>query len=158
MRTMRRKVLSILVGFVATSVALGGCLFNTPDQVVKRFIGHLKDMEWEKMGKLVDWPQTAEYMPDFPATNEGESEKKKEILQRFAENLTGFAIRKKTDDQIRHEFLYLRILRLEHMNDGKDWAWLEVKVTRDARSKVIQILVMKIKRVWRVVLTDSLFK
>lgn len=155
---MRRKVLSILVGFVVVSVALGGCLFNTPDRAVKRFIGHLKDMEWEKMAELVDWPQTAQYMPDFPATNEGESERKKEIFQTFAENLTGFAIRKKTDDQIRHEFLYLRISRLEHMNDGKDWAWLEVEVRRDPRSKVIQILVMKIKRVWRVVLTDNLFK
>lgn len=155
---MRRKVLSILVGFVASAIALGGCLLNTPEQVVKRFIGRLKSLEWEKMSELVDWPQTAEYMPDFPATNKGESEKKKEILQKFAENVTGFLVRKKTADEIRHEFLYLKISSLKRMKDDRDWAWLEVEVTRDSRSRVIQILVMKVKRVWRIVLTDNLFK
>jgi hypothetical protein len=155
---MRRKILSILVGFAAASVVLGGCFLNTPERVVKRFVGRLKGMQWEKMSQLVDWPKTAEYVPDFPATNKGEHEKKKEIFLRLAENLTGFAVRKKTADEIRHEFLYLRISRLERMKDSKDWAWLEVEVARDAKSKVIQVLVMKINRVWRIVLTENLFK
>lgn len=155
---MRRKVLSLFVGFVVAATALGGCLLNTPEQVVKRFIGRLKSLEWEKMSELVDWPQTAEYMPDFPATNEGKSDRKKEILQRFAEKVTGFPVRKKTADEIRHEFLYLKMSGMKRMKDDKNWAWLELEVTRDSRSKVIQILVMKVKRVWRIVLTDNLFK
>lgn len=147
------------------SFALSGCLFNTPDRAIKRFIGHLKDMEWDKMADLIDWPRTAKWMLGFPEANEGEEDRKKEIMMQIAENLTGFPVRRKTADQIRHGFLYLRISRLKPMKDAegrplksKDWAWFDLRITLDGRAKEVKILVMKINRLWRVVLTDSIFQ
>jgi len=155
---MTGKVVSLLTGAIALSFALSGCLFNTPDRAIKRFIGHLKDMQWDSMAELVDWPQTAQYMPGFPEANEGEEDRKKEIMMQIAENWTRFPVRQKTAYQIRHEFLYLRISRLKRMRDSKNWAWMDVKITLDARAKEVKILVMKINRLWRVVLTDSVFQ
>jgi hypothetical protein len=155
---MGRKFVSVLSGVLALSFVLTGCLFNTPDQVFRRFFGHLKDMEWQEMAGYVDWPQTARWMPGFPATNNGEDDKKKEIMMQIAEKWTGFAVQRKTLDQIRHEFLYLRISRLRHMKEAKDWAWLEVRITLDTRLKEVEVLVMKINHIWRVVLTDSVFQ
>ncbi len=147
-----------LSGVLAMSMLLTGCLLNTPERVVRLFIDNLRAIQWDEMARLVDWPQSAEYLPAVPATNTGEDEAKREVLLQLAENLSRFPVRKKTPDQTRHEFLYLRLSRLEQMNKGKNWAWFEITISVDARIKTVQILVMKIKRIWRVVLTDSLFK
>ncbi len=155
---MSRRVLSHIVVVFAVFLTLTGCLLNTPEQVVKRFIGHLKAMEWSEMASLVDWPQSSQYFPGLPTTNKGEDEKKKEVMQRIAENLSHFPVRTKTPDQTQHEFLYLKIANMKYMTKSKRWAWLEVEITLDARAKTVQILVMKINRLWRVVLTDSLLK
>ncbi len=155
---MSRKVLSNLTAVLLFSAALVGCFLNTPDRVVRRFIGQLKDMRWDSMADVVDWPQSAQYVPGLPATNDGEDDAKKEVMMRLAENLTMFPVRQKNADQIRHEFLYLRLSRLKHTRDDRDWAWLEITVSTEKRSKAVQVLVMKINRLWRVVLTDSIFQ
>ena len=110
------------------------------------------------MAELVDWPESSRYVPDVPASNEGENESKREVMLRIAENLSGFPVRRKTADQVEHEFLYLRVSRLEHTKEGEDWAWLKVEVVTEARSKTVEMLVMKINRLWRIVLTESIFK
>ncbi len=155
---MTRRTASVLIAILALALVPSGCLLNTPDRVVKRFVGHLKDMEWNKMAHLVDWPQTAQWMSDFPATNDGQEDRKKEIMIQIAENWTQFPVRRKTADQIRHQFLYLRIARLKPINQGKDWAWMDLKITWDSRAKEVKMLVMKIDRIWRIVLTESVFQ
>ena len=156
--TMRRLAIFRPACIIGLSITLTGCLLNTPDRVVKRFIENLKGMQWDEMARLVDWRQSAEYIPGVPATNTGEDERKGEVMLQIAENLTRFPVRKKTADQIRHEFLYLKLARLERMSGAKNWTWFEVTVSIDARIKTVEILVMKIKRIWRVVLTDTIFK
>ena len=155
---MARRILLRLIGSLLIASFLGGCLLNTQDRVVKRFVAHLKGMRWSKMAELIDWPQSAKYIPDLPAKNQGDDDKKKETMLRLAENLTKFPIRQRTTDQVRHEFLYLEIDRLDHIKDGKDWSWLEVTIATEARAKTVKILVMKVDRVWRIVLTDSIFE
>jgi hypothetical protein len=155
---MARRIASVVACVIISSWALTGCLLNTPDRVVERFIARLKGMRWRAMAELVDWPQSSQFVTGLPASNKGKYEEKSEVMKRIAENFTGFPVRKKTDDQIKHEFVYLKLATLEHMKDGGGWAWLEIKITIDTRAKKVQILVMKIKRIWRIVLTDSIFK
>ncbi len=155
---MARRIVCGMVCVIVSSGALTGCLFNTPDRIVERFIARLKGMRWSEMAELVDWPQSSQYISGVPASNRGEENAKKEVMKRIAENLTGFRVRQKSDDQIRHEFIYLKLAGLKHMKSGDGWASLEIKITIDTRAKKVQILVMKIKRVWRIVLTDSIFK
>lgn len=155
---MARRIACGVVCVIVSSWALTGCLLNTPDRIVERFIARLKGMRWREMAELVDWPQSSQYIPGFPTSNKGEYEEKKEVMKRIAENFTGFPVRQKTDDQIRHEFIYLKLASLKHMKDGGGWAWLEIKITIDTRAKKVQILVMKVKRLWRIVLTDSIFE
>lgn len=155
---MARRKVSVAAGVVISSVVLTGCMFNTPERVVKRFVGRLRGMHWGAMAELIDWPRSSQYVPDLPASNDGEEEAKKEVMLLLAENLAGFPVRKRTSDQIRHEFLYLKLARVKHMKDGDDWAWLDIKITTQSRGKTVQVLVMKINRVWRIVLTENVFK
>lgn len=155
---MARRIPFWLIAVAVISLGLNGCFLNTPDRVVERFIAHLKGMRWGKMAELVDWPHSSQYVRGIPSSNEGEENRKKEVMLRIAENLTDFPVQRKTPDQIQHEFLYLRLHRLAHIKDGSDWAWLEADVCTEARRRTVQILVMKINRVWRIVLTDSILK
>jgi hypothetical protein len=155
---MARRKVSVAAGVVISSVVLTGCMFNTPERVVKRFVDRLRGMHWGAMAELIDWPQSSQYVPGLPASNVAEEEAKKEVMLRLAENLTGFPVRKRTSDQIRHEFLYLKLAQVKHMKDGDDWAWLDVKITTQSRGKTVQVLVIKIDRVWRIVLTENVFK
>lgn len=160
---MTRRIVVGLTGVVITCTTLTGCLFNTPGRVVERFVGRLKGMRWKKMAELVDWPQSSQYVSpryveNLPASNKGEDDAKKDVMMRIAENLTGFPVRKKTPEQIRHEFIYLKLARLEHMKDGDNWAWLEITVSTEKRAKTVQVLLMKINRIWRIVLSDSVFE
>jgi len=133
-------------------------MLNTPDRVVKRFIGRLRGMRWAAMAELVDWPQSSRYVPGLPASNEGDDDAKKDVMIRIAENFTGFPVGQSTPDEIRHEFLFLKLAHLKHTKESDNWAWLEIKITIDSRAKKVQILVMKVKRIWRVVLTESIFE
>ncbi len=155
---MTRRIVVGLTGVVISCMTLTGCLFNTPERVVERFVGRLKGMRWEEMAELVDWPQSSQYLPDLPKSNKGEIEAKREVMRRLAENLSGFPVRKKTPEQVRHEFIYLELARLEHTRDADNWAWLEITLSTEKRAKTVQVLLMRINRVWRIVLTDSVFK
>lgn len=110
------------------------------------------------MAELVDWPQSSEFVPGMPRSNEGEEEAKKEVMMRIAENLTGFPVRRKTPEYIRHDFLFLKLDHVEETKKGGDWVWLKVRVAMDGRARTAEVLVMKINRVWRIVLTDSIFE
>ncbi len=155
---MAGRNVSWVIGVVAVCMALTGCLLNTPDQVVKRFVSRLKARQWEAMAELVEWPRSSRYVPGLPSSNTGEDDAKREVMLRIAENFTGFPVRQRTTDQIRHEFLYLKLAGLKHMRDSDTWAWLEIRLTMDGHAKTVQLLVMKIDRVWRIVLTESIFK
>jgi hypothetical protein len=158
MGRMTRKVVCLAVAVTIGSLMLAGCMLNTPEQVVKKFVRRLRGMRWAAMAELIDWPRSSQFVPGLPASNGGQDDAKKEVMLRIAENFTGFPVKKKTSEQIRHEFLYLKLARLKRTDEGENWAWLEVKLTLDSRAKEVQILVEKIDRVWRIALTDSVFK
>jgi len=155
---MVRKIVLLTIGILVICSALTGCLLNTPEQVVKRFVARMKGVRWEGMAELIDWPESSRNIPGLPASNMGQEDEKTEVMKRIAENFTGFPVSKRTADQIRHEFIYLKVASIKHVEDGRDWASLKVKVTTEMHTKTVPVLVMKIDRLWRIVLTESIFK
>ncbi|NQT83091.1 hypothetical protein HQ563_08710 [bacterium] len=155
---MARRIVSVVMCLAVSVSVLTGCMFNTPDRVVKRFVSRLKWMRWQGMAELVDWPRSSQYVPDIPASNEGENDAKRDVMLRIAENLSGFPVRQKTPEQIRHGFIYLKLARLSHMKDGDGWAWLKVTVSTDQHAKTVEVLVIKINRIWRIVLTENILE
>jgi hypothetical protein len=143
---------------IASSTLMTGCMLNTPERVVKRFVARLRGMRWQAMAELIDWPRSSQNVPGLPTSNEGEEAAKKEVMLRLAENLTGFPVRKKTQDQTRHEFIYLKVSELKPLKEEDDWSWLEFKITTESRARTVAVLLMKIDRVWRIVLTESIFQ
>jgi hypothetical protein len=152
----RRNAFLLLV--IVLLVGGSGCFRNAPDGVVERFVARMRGMAWERMVELVDWPHSCRYVVGVPCLQKGEEDKKKELMLRIAEKWTDFPVKEKTPDEVRHEFLYLKVAKIGRAREGEDWAWLKVDVRIDTRLKTVDVLVMKIDRVWRIVLTDSIFK
>jgi hypothetical protein len=156
--TMNRRIVHVVIAAAVGCLMLTGCLLNTPERVVKRFVTRLKGRRWDGMAELIDWPQSSRYVQGVPAVNRGEEDAKREVMKRIAENLTGFPVRERTPDQTRHEFIYLKLASMERINSREDWVWLKVRVSTEKRAKTVKVLVMKIRRVWRIALTDSIFE
>jgi len=149
--TSRTCSVAALLALIA--VALSGCLANTPTNVCKRFINAVKDLEWDKMEKMVDWPASER------ALGASLQENKKDVLMKAAEGIGAFRISSEGESKAKHRFVYFHVTKTEMLERDDTSARLNVTLRlRSEASKTFEMSASKVGRTWKVVLTPELLK
>ena len=148
MRTVRSGALLVLMAF-----GLSGCLFNSPSNVTKRFVGAIRGLKWAKMEKLVDWKSSEQ------ALGRPLSENRKDLLVKVAEAVTDYDIGYQGEELSRTKLLYLRVAKAKVSRQGDDRATVRATVSMGADYETeIVFATARVGRTWRVVLTPDLVK
>lgn len=150
---MTRRCLPIGALLALATVALGGCLLNTPPNVAKRFIGTIKRLQWDKMEALVDWPSSEQ------ALKRSFKRGRREILNLVAERISGYDIRYFGEGRAKSNFVFFKVAKTESLERTEDLARMSitVKLTSD-KSKTFELTTKRVGRTWRVVLTPNLLE
>ncbi len=150
--TAAMKILALLIApFLLVTT---GCFRNTPEKVAKRFVLHIKDTDWNKMIKMVDWDSSEKHL----GNTEGET--KRDIITNFAEVYTRLRRSYYSDEELRHKLLYMSVESAEVIS--KKGSEAEVKIfckieqRKNERKKTFHL--KKVRREWKIVLTPNLFQ
>jgi hypothetical protein len=132
---------------------LSGCFINTPTNVVKRFVGMMKRLEWDKMEELIDWPSTER------ALQKHLKENRRAFILNLAECITGYNIEYYGEERARSNFSFTRVKKAEYLKRTDEMAQLKVTIslTRE-HSKTIEVTTVKVGRTWRIVITPNLLE
>ena len=150
---MRTRCLRIGALLIATAVVLGGCLLNTPTNVVKRFIACVKHLQWEKMETLVDWP-SSERALGRPIGGD-----RRKVLLDVAESISSYEIGYYGEKRARSNFLFFRVTKTRKLKETDDLVRVEIELKLSSTaSKTFEMTARKIGRTWRVVLTPNLLE
>jgi hypothetical protein len=138
---------------VLMAVVLGGCLANTPTNVCKRFVNALKDLDWDRMEKTVDWPASEQALGKPLETG------RKEVLLKAAEGIGAYPISYEGESKAKQHFIYFHVTKTETLERTDTSARLRITLRlRSDYSKAFEMSTVKVGRTWKVVLTPELLK
>ena len=149
---MLKRGVRIALVLALAPFGLSGCLFNTPTNVVKRFVGTMKRLQWDRMERLVDWPSSEQ------ALRTRLSQDRRAFLTEVAECITGYDIGFFGEERARSNFSFCQVSTVEYIETNKS---ARLRVTIDLtneQSKTIEITCAKVGRTWRVVITPNLIE
>ena len=150
---MFRRGIRIGLVLALAPLVLSGCFLNTPTNVVKRFIGMVKRLQWDEMEQLIDWPSSER------ALGRRLRGDRREFLIELAECISGYSIAHYGEGRARSNFSFFKVRKAEYIEKTEKVARLSVtiKLTKE-QSKTIEMTTVKVGRTWRLVLTPNLLE
>ncbi len=150
---MFRRGIRIGLVLALAPFVLSGCFLNTPTNLVKRFVGMIKRLQWDNMEQIIDWPSSER------ALGKRLRGDRREFLTELAECITGYSIAFYGKERARSNFSFFKVRKAEYLEKTEKTARLSVtiKLTKE-QSKTVEITTVKVGRTWRIVLTPNLLE
>jgi len=146
---------AIRIGFLLALApcVLSGCLLNTPTNVVKRFVGMIKRVQWDRMEQLIDWESSER------ALGKRLKGDRRKFLIEVAEHITSYNISYLGDERARSNFSFFKVRKIEYLEKTDETARVRVTIKMtDKHTRTLEMTLRKVGRTWRIVITPSLFE